>query len=96
MARYWTNWNQFRLTTSPVPLVVKVMKTVCVPVAVPVRVVVAVVQLCQPPVLLTGTVAMIGPVVLSRRYCTVPLIDDPDASRVRTEVAAVVPKLTEP
>ena len=40
----------------------------CTPVAEPDNVVVTLPQLCQPPVLLTGTLAMIGPVVESKRY----------------------------
>jgi len=60
-------------------------------VAEPVRFVVADVQVCQPPVLLTGTEATTGPVVLSRRYWTVPLTDAPEARRVVTD-AAPLPK----
>jgi hypothetical protein len=60
------NWNQLTLTKSP-PEPVKVRKTVCTPVALPVRVVVTLPQDCQPPVLVIGTLAMTGPVVESSR-----------------------------
>src|SRR5437667_393698 len=88
------NWNQLRLTRSPAALVVNVTTTVWMPVAAADSVVVVLTQFCQPPVLLTGTLAITGPVVLSRRYCTEPVTALADASRVMTEVAPVEPKST--
>src|SRR4051812_27897251 len=82
------NWNQLRLAKSP-PEPVNVMNTVCTPVAEADRFVVTLPHTCQPPVLLTGTLAMIGPVVLSRRYCTVPVAVAPEARRVITRAAVV-------
>jgi hypothetical protein len=91
--RYRLNWNQLRLTKSAPAVPVKVRNTVWTPVAEPDRLVVVLVQVCQPPVEVTGTLAMIGPVVESRRYWMVPL-DAPEASRVVTDAAVGVPKST--
>jgi hypothetical protein len=63
-------------------------------VAVPDRVVVTLPQDCQPPVLLIATLAMMGPVVESSRYWTVPVAVDPLALLVVTVVAVVAPKST--
>ena len=61
------------------------------------RFVVRLVQFCQPPVLLTGTLAMTGPVVLSSRYWIVPLAVDAGRDPAGHRHAAVVlPKSTVP
>ena len=73
---------------------VKVRNTRCTPVAEPDRLVVVLVQACQPPVGLTATLAMIGPVVLSSRYWMVPLTVAPEATRVVTEAGDAEPKST--
>src|ERR1044071_4358609 len=86
------NRNQLRLTNSP-PDPVNVITTVCTPVTELVRLVVTLPQVCQPPVLLIGTLAITVPVALSSRYCTVPVKLAPEARRVMTWRAAVVPKL---
>src|SRR5882762_1236690 len=85
------NCSQLRLTKSAPAVPVKVRYSRCTPVAAPVRLVVVLVQVCQPPVEVTGTLAMIGPVVESRRYWMVPL-DPPEASRVVTEAGDAAPK----
>src|SRR6185436_17426871 len=85
------NWNQLRFTKSP-PGPVNVMNSVCTPVTDCVRSVVTLPHDCQPPVLLTEKLLMIGPVVLSSRYVTVPVVPDPDARRVVTRSAVGDPK----
>src|SRR6266508_6778319 len=87
------NWNQFTLTKSAAVLPVKVRYSRCTPVAPPAGTV-TLVQLCQPPVGLTVTVATTGPVGLSRRYRMVPPVLAPDAIRVSTRVGGAAPKST--
>src|SRR6185312_8937243 len=82
------NCNQLRLTKSVPAVPVKVTYSRCTPVAVPDRLVVLEIHVCQPPVEVTGTLAMIGPVVESSRYWMVP-DDAPDARRVVTEAGDV-------
>ena len=55
--------NQLRLTNSP-PEPVNVITTVCTPVTELVRLVVTLPQVCHPPVLLIGTLAITVPVAL--------------------------------
>ena len=70
---------------------VKVRNTRCTPVAAALTDAVALCQDCQPPVGLTGTVAMTVPVVLSNRYWMVPLTVAPEAIRVVTVAGEPVP-----
>src|SRR5690348_15267964 len=91
---YRLNWNQLRLPRSPAALVVNVRYTVCTPVADPVRLVVRLTHVCQPPVLLTGTLASTGPVVLSILYWMVPVTVAAEANRVVTEAGLALPKST--
>src|SRR5262245_7553692 len=68
------------------------MNSVCTPVTDAVRFVVTLPHDCQPPVLLTEKLPMIGPVTLSSRYCTVPVDVEPEARRVVTRSAVGDPK----